>query len=586
MWKKDLFNRIIHADFGASHTENSILYGNRLFLLIYSVVMSFAIATASNLNGYATDMFLSFLLVFADSFLLCCLAWLLSKIRMGWLVLAAVVVLTISELFVVFFYHSLISLHVVQLVVETTGQESREFLSTALASNALKPTCITTAVVMAISALLTWTFSRYWHKKWLRYTLFALIAWSCLRQASAYVRLARCFTCESIPECVKIYEQAHLNTPYIRLLNGLAFNRASSIELNTLAETVEQTQVDSCSAESPLIILLIGESYNKHHSQLYNPDYLTTCPKLQAWKDKGNLVVYEDAVTPYNLTSEAFRSMFSTWDDECGGYWTEHTLFPAVFRKAGYAVHFVTNQFVLQSNSDFNMMGGTIFNHPHLSELQFTSRNSNAYPFDGELIQEIPDHSVITSSPTLLIVHFYGQHVGYYERFPKNFAHFTPADEKTVHGGEAGRICAADYDNATLYNDAVVDSILQMYAQDDAICIYLSDHGEEVYDWRECYERTSEAVIPREAAHYQYEIPLLFFMTDTFQQKHTEIADRVRRFSQRRFLSTDISNVLFHLAGIKSPEYKADKDILSDHYNEQRKRIIKNDTDYDALMAE
>ena len=57
---------------------------------------------------------------------------------------------------------------------------------------------------------------------------------------------------------------------------------------------------------------------------------------LMQQQEKGNLVVYTDAVAPFNFTSNAFKYMFSTWDEESGDEWTRHTLFPAVFKKAGF----------------------------------------------------------------------------------------------------------------------------------------------------------------------------------------------------------------------------------------------------------
>ena len=40
----------------------------------------------------------------------------------------------------------------------------------------------------------------------------------------------------------------------------------------------------------------------------------------------------------------------------------------------------------------------------------------------------------------------------------------------------------AHYDNATRWNDEVVDRILSNFANEDAVVVYFSDHGEEVYD--------------------------------------------------------------------------------------------------------
>ena len=168
---------------------------------------------------------------------------------------------------------------------------------------------------------------------------------------------------------------------------GAAFNIAASAELDVLEATVAATTVDSCSYRCPLIVLVIGESFNKHHTPLYEKDYLPTTPLLMQQREKGNLVVYTDAVAPFNFTSNAFKYMFSTWDEESGDEWTGHTLFPAVFKKAGYCVDFYTNQFAMAQTDMWDFAGGTIFNHHGLSELQFTHRNPDIFDYDGELLQ-------------------------------------------------------------------------------------------------------------------------------------------------------------------------------------------------------
>ena len=510
----------------------------------------------------------------------------MEKIRLGWIAIASMVALTVAELFTVFFYRSLFSVHVVQLVMETNTQESSEFLSAAMSSSATWQTAVIAVIVAGASAGITYCSDKLYSNRWLRYTLLALILWSGIRQTSAYGKLSRCFGSESIAECADARNIPHLNTPYVRLAYGVAFNSVATKELETLAATVEKTSVESCSAESPLIVLVIGESFSKHHSPLFTPGYNDTNPCLQKWQKRGNLIVYNDAVSPFNITSHAFKYMFSTWDEECHDDWTHHTLFPAVFRKAGYDVHLVTNQFVTESKDDWNAMGGTIFNHPRLSELQFSTHNDKAYRYDGEMLSALPSHDLLTSKPTLLIVHLYGQHVNYADRYPAEYAKFKAADSATEHGGDTGKEICAQYDNATLYNDAVVDSVFRLFGNDDAIGIYLSDHGEEVFDWRDKYERTNEDVLMKEIIRYQYEIPLLFFMTDRYQELHPELARQVRNAAGRRFISTDISNVLFHLAGIRTREYKEKHDILSDRYDKKRKRIIRNETDYDKTMAE
>lgn len=554
-------------------------------LMFFTLLMCYAIKICGNLMGADTDAFLSTLLPVFDCYLLCLISHTLKKFRLGFVVPVIASVILFSELFTVFFYHSHFTIYVVLLLFETNTQESSQFVSAALSAPATWYTLLLTLLLAAASACLS-RLSR--HRSLLRGVLmflsFVLIVWSGVRQASAYSKLVRCFNSGSTTVCNNPRYIPHLNTPFVRLSYGIAYNRASSAELSVLEKTVSQTSVDGCDYRCPLIVLVIGESFNKHHSPLYEPGYLMTTPRLLRQRDEGRLVVFSDAVAPFNFTSNAFKYMFTTWDDESADEWTQHTLFPVLFKQAGYCVDFYSNQFTMNQTHIWDLAGSTIFNQHGLSDLQFTHRNADVYAYDGELISQLPPADSLVARPTLLIVHLQGQHVQYEHKYPKEFARFTAADEQTPFGGEQGRRTAAHYDNATYYNDHIVDSVFQLVRNTDAIAIYLSDHGEEVYDWRDQYERTNEGTLYPEVAHYQYEIPLMFFMTDTFQVRHPETVAAVKAAAHLPFLSSDLPHVLLGLAGIRCSEYIEKRNILSPLYHRNRKRIIRNDVDYDEVI--
>ncbi len=552
-------------------------------LMFFMVLMAYVITIVGNIMDAFTDPFLSFLLPPFDCYLLCLLSAGLKKIRLGFVIPFLVSVILFSELFTVFFYHSHFTPYVVLLLFETNPKESHEFIHAAMTQGSTWLTVLLTLFMGAVAVLL----ARLSHRPFKGRTaiiilISALVLWSGIRQLSAYSKLVQCFISQSTSICNDPSKIPHLNTPFVRLAYGIAYNIASSAELDVLERSVAATQVDSCSYRCPLIVLIIGESYNKHHSTLYGYD-LPTTPRMQDEQKKSHLIVYSDAVAPYNFTSNAFKEMFSTYDKEEDIDWTQHTLFPAVFKKAGYHVVFYTNQFSLDQTNIWDMAGGTIFNHHGLSELQFSERNEHTYTYDGELVSRLPPIDSIAKRPTLLIIHFIGQHVSYDTRYPSNFTRFNVNDEKTTFGDLQGKEMSAHYDNATYYNDSVVASVFEKIRHQDAIAIYLSDHGEEVYDWRDQYERTNEGTLVPEVARYQYEIPLMFFLTDSFQIRHADITSAIKASQNRRFYSSDLPHLLLDLGGIATPEYKEKRNILSPKYDLNRKRMIRNDVDYDLL---
>lgn len=560
------------------------------FFFFFLWLMNMAISITANCLGIDNSFFLAFLLSVFDSYLLCLPCSLLRRIHLGWLVYIPAALILFSELFVVFFNHSLLNKYAVQLVLETNQREGSQFVGTVLFHWEVLAAVAILILVAVFTFILLSAFKKYVtphpaFKSWCLFLLSVLILWSGSRQLSAYRKLYRSFSASNAIEFEEPECQPHLSTSAVRLVHGIAYNSIlSTTETKELTQTVRQTAIESCSFRSPLIVLIIGESYSKHHCFLYNRQGPTNTPQLQKWADSGRLALFTNVISPFNHTHEVFRNMFSTWDDLCQDSWTKHTLVTAAFKKAGYQVHFITNQFTLSDEDKYNILGGTIFNHAALSKLQFTSRNQKEYPFDKELLNDIPSVQTLTSQPTLLIIHLLGQHVPYEERYPAAFKRFTEKDISTPYGGVEGKKITADYENAVYYNDNVIGSLLQKLAGTDMIAIYLSDHGEEVFDWRDKFMRTDEPELTPEIARYQYEIPFMCIMTDRYQKRHQEIAREVWESTEKPFILTDLPNMLFHLGGIGIKDYHEERDLLSPRYDTNRKRLIRHQVDYDRLM--
>ena len=324
-------------------------------LYVFSLLMMWLTALTGLLLGirgaaFRSSLFFSLLSPLGDAYVISLAAWMLSRVRLGWTVRLMAVALFAAEMFVLLFNHSLLSSDVVNLLVETDAGESREFLLSALKH----PSLWVTLALVLMSAFAAWGCCRIARRYAVKHTPRRLMCGALMGaslaglvlQAGVYVNLWRCFRLDSLGDFELDEHEPRLYTPAVRLSYGIAVNRAATKavnraatkELDELVKAVERTEVEGCSFRSPLIVLVIGESYNKHHASLYNPRHRSTTPRLEALRDEGRLWVFSDVVTPYNHTTAVFREMFSTWDRSCTDGPLDHTLFPAVFRKAGYDV--------------------------------------------------------------------------------------------------------------------------------------------------------------------------------------------------------------------------------------------------------
>lgn len=382
-------------------------------------------------------------------------------------------------------------------------------------------------------------------------------------------------------DCAQFY------LPVYRLAFSIFSNELASQQVDRLIEAKDKMSVDSCSFKSPNIVLIIGESYGKLHSQQYGY-FMPTTPRQIKREKSGLLVPFSDVVAPWNLTSFVFKNVFSLHVVGEKGEWCDYPLFPSLFRKAGYHVTFITNQFLPKAKQAvYDFSGGFFLNNPELSAAMFDSRNQQLYRFDRGLLDDYDkNQQQHNTDHNLIIFHLLGQHVKYNQRFPSDRRHFKAEDYEKKRADLNGkqRNVLADYDNAVLYNDSIVDAIISRFEDKEAIIIYMPDHGEECYEGNRGFIcRNHSAAIDYDLAHYEFEIPFWIFCSYKYAAKHPDIYKEIIGAKNRRFMTDALPHMLLYLAGIHTKDYHAEYNILSPQYNEMRPRILKNTTDYDKL---
>lgn len=379
---------------------------------------------------------------------------------------------------------------------------------------------------------------------------------------------------------------ANLYLPIYRLMFSLYANRLAAKQVDRLLATSEHVSVESCDFRSPQIVLIIGESYNRHRSQLYGYQRPTTPRQLQRMQD-STLVAFTDVVAPWNLTSFVFKHMFSLHCIGDDGEWCDSPLFPQVFRKAGYHVKFLTNQFLPKSGEEvYDFSGGFFLNNPTLSRALFDERNSKLHRYDEGLLEDYDRMVAKKRYPhQLTIFHLMGQHVDYRARFPmKTRRKFTPADYNRTDLSPQRQQINADYDNAVLYNDSVVDQIIRRFENENAIVIYVPDHGEECFNGSlPFYGRMHSADIDYRLAREEFEIPFWIWASDEYRMTHPYGWKATQEYRHRPLMTDALPHTLLFLGGIHSNYYRKDYDVLNAEYNTKRPRVLKMTTDYNHL---
>ena len=407
----------------------------------------------------------------------------------------------------------------------------------------------------------------------------------CWTNKEAIHRLMTKKTIGEVEHQLTLKPKAELYLPIYRLVFSLYANSLTSHQLETLVSVKDEVRVDSCSFRVPNIVLVIGESYNKHHSQLYGYKMPTT-PRQLALAKEGSLIPFTDVVAPWNLTSYVFKQIMSLYTVGDPGDWCDYPLFPEVFRKAGYHVTFITNQFLPEADEAvYDFSGGFFLNHPELSKAQFDTRNTKLFRFDEGVLDEYERLKKENTEHNLVILHLMGSHLMYKSRYPQaTRKHLRAAMYDRPDLSNKQKLILADYDNSVLYNDSIVAEVTRKFADKDALVIYMPDHAEEILNGPPyMYGRMHAANIDYRLAREEFEIPFWIWGSPQYIENHPYGWQAIKEAKDRPMMTDRLAHLLLYLGGISCKYYHDSCNVISPDYDTHRPRILKGVTDYDQL---
>ena len=312
----------------------------------------------------------------------------------------------------------------------------------------------------------------------------------------------------------------------------------------------------------PYVVFILGESTSRHHMQLYGYG-LPTTPRLSARADAGELVIYEHVTSPHAGTMAVMRTLFSFYNNESPGMWYDYGDLFDILRWAGVYTAWLSNQ---EASGFYGSIGRTL--GERTDHVAFTSPVAHsidlAERYDSEVLplldEELRERMAEPVPAAFYVIHLMGAHEEFSKRYPSEFAQFAPEDElgRGVAEDEAARTVRATYDNAVLYDDAIVDEIIRRFEDKDALVIFISDHGEEVYDTRAQFGHGDET------SPWQRDVPMVFWMSEAFRVNHPNDVQRIEAARQQHWQSDEMIHTLLDIMHIRVAGFDKKKSLLFD----------------------
>ncbi len=317
-----------------------------------------------------------------------------------------------------------------------------------------------------------------------------------------------------------------------------------------------------------LVILVIGETARAANWQLLGYDRPTN-PSLSR---RDGLVAYPYVMSQSNTTHKSVPMLLSAVDAASYSRLPQSKSIITAFKEAGYATAVITAQKPNHSYVEFFCA--------EADTTCYIADKVTGHPLtDIDLLPYVRDRIAQRADRQLIVVHAYGSHFDYRDRYPASMRRFTPDgpfEAKPIYRP----LMINAYDNTILTEDYVLDSIAAMAEHEDipAAMLYTSDHGEDLYDTKD--ERFMHASpIP---TAMQVHVPMIVWLSPRYQSLHPEALGIL---ASHRDSLVSSSSSYFHtalqLADITTPRIDTSLSLASPAYAPLRPMYV---TDHNTAV--
>jgi len=332
----------------------------------------------------------------------------------------------------------------------------------------------------------------------------------------------------------------------------------------------------SFNCKKQIFVLVIGESCNRNHMSLYGAERPTT-PRLQK---RNDILAFTNVVSPYSSTINSVLTILSRTNLENKiSYKNSIDIFD-VFSSAGFKTYWLSNQpqvgiwenmiTVFAKKADDRRFFNTASNSS-MEAMLSTSYDSKLFAPFAEALSDKADRKFI-------VLHIMGSHSAYEKRYPSEFGIFKGANKKERK--------IAEYDNSVYYNDFIIDSLLNTLMRysasnkDNVVsAIYLSDHGENVYDAFDNVGHNYSGVLP----NCNVDIPFIVWMSPLYAATNPQkVADMTVNL-HKPYVSDDLFHSIIDLNGLQTKYFENKRSIFNAGFDSIRKRILEDGKDYDLV---
>jgi heptose-I-phosphate ethanolaminephosphotransferase len=303
------------------------------------------------------------------------------------------------------------------------------------------------------------------------------------------------------------------------------------------------------------LVLVIGESTTSQRMSLYGYSRPTT-PRLDALAARGELTVFRDVIASCPYTIEILRQALSFANQlEPDRYLTEPNIVN-LMKQAGYKTFWITNQQTMTKRNTLLTAFSQVADEVRYLNHQ---RIQNAGEHDEVVLEPFADALADPAAKKFIVVHLLGTHAKYIYRYPDEFDRFGDSNDFPSNLDDDEADLYNTYDNAVLYNDHVVTSLIERFAASRAngFLLYFSDHGEEVFNdpRHEVLGRDVDA-----PTLDMFAIPFIVWQSPEWRKTHRH---DLEAYIQRPYSNDDFIHTWSDLAGLSYDRFLPERSLVN-----------------------
>lgn len=326
------------------------------------------------------------------------------------------------------------------------------------------------------------------------------------------------------------------------------------------AEQVQATKQE----EGETYVVILGESLNKHHMQMYGYPRDTT-PRLQALLDAGELHKFTNTYSNHTHTMPVLSLALTEAAQDSKKHFSESASIVEVFKAANFRTVWLTNQNLLGAWD--NLVSIVANQSEKLVGINNSiGRTTQTQRFDGDLIKPlIKELNRGGEKNKVIFVHLMGNHGSYCSRFPDDFNAYKGTLDSSFFGKNIAENKTLEgtlncYDNSVLYNDYVVSNIIKLVKQKRGVSsvFYIADHADDVI-----------SSLGHNSAKFTYsmtQIPFLAWFSEGYRERYPDKVEQLASARKSLFPNDRLYDTIIGWSGVDTPLYRSEFDLTNERY--------------------